>query len=87
MTKRKSGKKPKKKLRGRERRLAKALDWYLVHKGKPANMLKKYRTYFGVNWECAIFELAALGVKFDAVYLARLRETIPLCCTKCYLAI
>jgi len=39
-------------------------------------MLKKYRKYFGIDWECAISELKALGVKFDDTYLARLRETI-----------
>jgi hypothetical protein len=76
MIKRKSRKKPKNKLKGRERRLAKGPDWALTHRGKPSNMLKKYRKYFGVDWECAIFELTALGVKFDATYLARLRETI-----------
>ena len=48
----------------------------MVHRGKPSNMLKKYRKYFEVVWECAIFDLTALGVKFDAAYLARLRETI-----------
>jgi len=77
MTKRKSRKKPKKKkLKGRERRLAKGFDWVGTHRGKPSNMLKKYRKYFGVDWECAISELEALGVEFDAVYLSRLRETI-----------
>lgn len=76
MTKRKSRKKPKKKLKGRERRLAKAPDWTVTHWGKSSNMLKKYRKYFGIDWECAISELTALGVEFDAVYLSRLRETI-----------
>lgn len=77
MTQRNSRKKPKqKKLKGRERRLAKGFDWIVTHRGKPSNMLKKYRKYFGVDWECAIFELKALGVEFDSVYLARLCETI-----------
>lgn len=48
----------------------------MTHRGKPSNMLKKYRKYFGIDWECAISELRALGVEFDAAYLARLRETI-----------
>jgi len=77
MARPKARKKPKKiKLKGRERRLAKAPDWAVTHRGKPANMLKKYRKYFAVDWECAIFELTALGVEFDDAYLARLRETI-----------
>jgi hypothetical protein len=76
MTKRKSRKMPKQKLKGRERRLAKGPDGAVTHRGKPSNMLKKYRKYFAVDWECAIFELTALGVEFDAAYLARLRENI-----------
>lgn len=76
MTKRNSRKKPKKKLKGRERRLAKGPDWVLTLRGKPSNMLKRYRKYFGIDWECAISELTALGVRFDATYLSRLRETI-----------
>ena len=77
MARPKARKKPKKiKLKGRERRLAKAPDWAVTHRGKPANMLKKYRKYFAVDWECAISELTELGVEFDDAYLARLRETI-----------
>jgi hypothetical protein len=48
----------------------------VTHRGKPSNRLKKYRKYFGVNWECAISELEALGVEFDGTYLSRLRGTI-----------
>jgi len=71
-------KKKKKKLHGRERRLDKAPQWVYARGGKPANLLKKYRKYFGVDWECAIAELQELGVEFDDVYLSRLRETIAL---------
>lgn len=66
----------KKKLKGRERRLDLAPDWVVTHRGKPANVLKRYRKYFEVDWECAIAELKELGVVFDDDYLARLRETI-----------
>ena len=67
--------KAKKKLKGRERRLEKAPRWVEKHRGKPANMLKRYRKFFGVDWECAIAELTALGVEFDALYLSRLQES------------
>ncbi len=66
----------KPKLKGRERRLAKAPEWIITHRGKPANMLKRYRKAFAVDWECAITELKELGVKFGDLYLSRLRETI-----------
>ncbi len=66
----------KPKLKGRERRLAKAPEWIITHRGKPANMLKRYRKAFGVDWECAITELKELGVKFEDLYISRLRETI-----------
>ena len=39
-------------------------------------MLKRYRKYFNVDWECAIAELRELGIEFEEVYLAILRDTI-----------
>ncbi len=39
-------------------------------------MLRRYRKYFVVDWECAIAELRALGVEFDDQYLSSLRQTI-----------
>ena len=68
--------KAKKKLKGRERRLNRAPGWVGKHRGKSANMLKRYRKYFGVDWECAVAELTALGVEFDVLYLTRLRESV-----------
>jgi hypothetical protein len=70
-------KKTQKKLRGRERRLHMAPEW-VASRGdwNPRNLLKRYRKYFCVDWECAIVELEALGVRFDPEYLSRLREAI-----------
>lgn len=69
--------KPKRlKLKGRARRLDQAPGWVEKHWGKPANLLRRYRKYFAVDWECAISELTALGVEFDEAYLSSLRGTI-----------
>jgi hypothetical protein len=64
------------KLKGRARRLDEAPAWVEKHWGKAANMLRRYRKHFAVDWECAITELTALGVEFDEAYLLSLRETI-----------
>lgn len=74
--KRKRKKTGNNKPKGRERRLSKAPEWVALHRGKPANMLKRYRKYFGVDWECSISELNELGIEFDDTYLASLRKTI-----------
>lgn len=62
--------------KGRERRRLKAVQWVDSHWGKPANMLRKYRRTFGVDWGCAIAELQVLGVVFPPEYLNQLRVTI-----------
>ena len=36
-------------------------------------MLRRYKKYFDVDWECAIAELSALGLVFDPDYLSQLR--------------
>ncbi len=75
--KQKKKKPPKKpKLKGRARRVAKAPDWVKRHWGKPKNMLRRYRKHFHVNYECAIAELHTLGVRFDRLYLERLRDQL-----------
>ncbi len=78
MKKSKSKKKntKKKKPKGRERRLALAPEWVATYKGKPNSIIKRYRSTFHVDWECAIAELAELGVKIDDEYMASLRQTI-----------
>ncbi len=64
------------KLRGRERRLALAPDWVGTYEGKRSRMVNRYRKTFQVDWECAIAELAELGVEHDTIRLAELRETV-----------
>ena len=68
--------KARKKLTGRERRLEKAPGRVAVERGKPANVIRRYRRYFGVDRECAISELQALGFEFDPQYLVRSRESL-----------
>jgi len=66
----------KKKLKGRTRRLELAPTWVATYSGKPNNIIKKYRSYFHVDWDCSIIELCELGVEIDPQYLASLRQTI-----------
>jgi hypothetical protein len=66
----------KKKLKGRLRRLEKAPAWIAERNGKPNNMLRRYKRYFGVDWECAIAELNSLGLVFDPDYLVELRVSV-----------
>jgi hypothetical protein len=72
MKKHKNKKKPK----GRERRLDLAPDWVATYSGKPNNIVKRYRSTFHIDWECAIGELEELGVRLDENYLSSLRQTI-----------
>ena len=72
MKKHKNKKKPK----GRERRLDLAPEWVATYSGKPNNILKRYRSTFHIDWECAIEELEELGVRLDENYLSSLRQTI-----------
>ncbi len=66
----------KRKLKGRERRLALAPEWVTSYRGKRRNIIKRYRKMFGVDWECAIAELEELGISHDSSYLVELRKTI-----------
>ena len=65
-----------KKRKGRTRRLELAPIWVEAYSGKPNNIVKKYRSYFNVDWECAITELCELGIEIDPQYIASLRQTI-----------
>ena len=65
-----------KKRKGRTRRLELAPTWVETYSGKPNNIIKKYRSYFHVDWECAITELYELGIVIDPQYLTSLRQTI-----------
>ena len=66
----------RKKLKGRTRRMELAPTWVETYSGNPNNIIKKYRSYFHVDWECAITELCELGTEIDPKYLASLRQTI-----------
>ncbi len=68
--------KKRNKLKGRTRRLDLAPTWLETYSGKPNNIIKKYRSYFHVDWECAITELCELGTEIDPKYLVSLRQTI-----------
>lgn len=68
----------RKKLKGRARRVEVAPRWvrdYLSNGGTKANLLKKYRAKFGIDWECSIAELQALGISFDPEYLSAVRQS------------
>ena len=69
-------KRHKKTLKGRERRLDLAPNWVATYSGKPNNIVRKYRSTFHIDWECAIEELEEIGVKLDDEYLSCLRQTI-----------
>lgn len=66
----------KKKSKVRSKRLELAPIWVESYSGKPNNIIKKHRSYFHVDWECAITELFELDIKMDPQYLASLRQTI-----------
>ena len=68
--------KARKKLHGRERRLEKAPGRVAAERGKPSNVIRRYRRYFGVDRECAISELQALGHEIDPQYLLNLRASL-----------
>lgn len=53
----------------RKGRIASARTWLPTFTGK--NVLRGYCRHFGVDWRCAVIELAQLGVKFDPAYLAQ----------------
>jgi hypothetical protein len=68
--------KARKKLHGRERRLEKAPERVAAERGKPSNVIRRYRRYFGVDRECAISELQELGYEIDPQYLLNLRASL-----------
>ena len=58
------------------RRIALAPTFVSSRDGIPKYLLKKYKKYFNIDLECAIFELKKLGIKFDETYLSNLRKSI-----------
>lgn len=58
-------------------RLQTARWWLPQQRGRPtARIARSYRKKFGVDWECAIRELTALGVVFDPAWREQLVTTL-----------
>ena len=53
---------------------ARATNWVANYQG--ANIVRGYRKWFGVDWQCAITELRLLGVTVDPEYESQLRRTV-----------
>jgi hypothetical protein len=62
---------PRCKRMNREARLQSARRWLQKHNGK--NVVKRYKTHFGVDWLCAIKELKMLGIEIDPDYEEQVR--------------
>lgn len=58
----------------REGRLQSAKAWIPTFTGK--NIMRGYRTRYGVDCLCAIRELELLGIKFDADYVATIKQSV-----------
>lgn len=62
---------PKHKRLRRRQRLVVAKDWAQTYRGK--NMVKGYRKYFAVDWQCAVKELQMLGYHIPEDYIKQLQ--------------
>jgi len=65
---------PRRKRMTRSARLQAARHWLPTYTGP--NILRGYAKWYGVDWNCAIKELEALGVAFDPAYAQSLRTTL-----------
>lgn len=54
-------------------RLQSAKQWLAVYSGN--NVLKSYKNWFGVDWQCAIVELKTLGAKLDQKYIEQVLKS------------
>ncbi len=58
-------------------RLSSARRWLATHKNRtPVQIAKSYRKRFGVDWPCAIHELALLGVSIDPGWVKQLNRSL-----------
>ena len=58
-------------------RLQSARQWLATQRGRLAERIaRSYRKRFGVDWACAIAELSALGIAFDAKWREQLARTL-----------
>jgi len=61
----------------RHGRLQSVRSWLATQRGRPADHIaRSYRKRFGVDWACAIAELSALGIPFDAKWREQLARTL-----------
>lgn len=59
----------------RRARLQSARTWLATQKGRTAvQIAKSYRKRYGLDWPCAMQELAALGVGLDTAWTAQLQR-------------
>lgn len=61
----------------RSARLSSAKHWLQTQQGRPASRIaKSYRNRYGVDWECAILELAQLGIRLEQEWIEQLRRSL-----------
>lgn len=64
---------PRRKRMNQVSRLQSARNWIPTYRG--TSIIRGYRNWFGVDWECAIRELRMLGVKLDEKHVAQLQAS------------
>ncbi len=58
-------------------RLQSARHWLTTQTGRTAvQIAKSYRRHYGVDWPCAIQELAALGIRLDKQRVEQLKQSL-----------
>jgi hypothetical protein len=58
-------------------RLSSARRWLATQKNRtPVQVAKSYRKRYGVDWPCAIHELALLGVSIDPGWVEQLNRSL-----------
>ena len=61
----------------RDSRLSSARSWLATQQGRtPVQIARAYRKHFGLDWECAIKELALLGVQLEQDWTDKLRSSL-----------
>jgi len=62
-------------------RLQSARHWLATQTGRtPVQIAKSYRKRYGVDWPCAIHELAQLGIRLDVAWVAQLNRSLEGSC-------
>jgi hypothetical protein len=77
MAKKKKPPTPRRMRMNREGRFSSARHWLATQKNRtPIQIAKAYRKWYGVDWPCAIRELASLGIILDPSWVERLNRTL-----------